>query len=171
MKISLAFSILCMSFLFISFFTFSQGIRGRIFSNDGESLPFASVFVRNLGDGVPANDEGYYEMKLPEGIYDVYFQILGYKSRIETLVVKEGAWTDFDVRLEPQIYTLEQVEVRAGAEDPALTIMRKAISKSKYHRLQLQSYEMTVYLKGTGQLTDAPFFSQEDPRKRWPEPE
>lgn len=158
MKNPTAFSLLILSFLFISFSSFSQGIRGRVFSNDGEPLPYASVFIRNLGDGVPANDEGYYEMKLPEGIYDVYFQILGYKSRIETLVVKEGAWTDFDVRLEPQIYTLEQVEVRAGAEDPALTIMRKAISKAKYHRLQLQSYEMTVYLKGTGQLTDAPFF-------------
>lgn len=150
-------------FTFLTFALFpsilgAQGIRGTITSNEGEVLPFASVFIRNIGDGVPANSEGYYEIKLEEGLYDVYFQFLGYKSRIETIAVQAGEWTTFDVILEPQIYTLEQVEVKAGAEDPALTIMRKAIAKAKYHRLQLQEYEMTVYLKGTGQLTDAPFF-------------
>ncbi len=129
-------------------------------------MPFASVFIRNIGDGVPANAEGYYEIKLEEGLYDVYFQFLGYKSRIETIAVRPGEWTTFDVVLEPQVYTLEQVEVKAGAEDPALTIMRKAIAKAKYHRLQLQQYEMTVYLKGTGQLTDAPFFMKRRLRRR-----
>ncbi|NVJ84914.1 MAG: carboxypeptidase-like regulatory domain-containing protein [Algoriphagus sp.] len=158
MRYTLPILFLTLTFMVSPFLGFSQGIRGTVSSNDGEALPFASVFIRNLGDGVPTNVEGYYEIKLAEGIYDVYFQFLGYKSRIETLIVKGDEWTTFDVQLEPQVYTLEQVEVKAGAEDPALTIMRKAIAKAKYHRLQLQEYEMTVYLKGTGQLTDAPFF-------------
>ncbi|WP_026956427.1 DUF5686 and carboxypeptidase regulatory-like domain-containing protein [Algoriphagus vanfongensis] len=135
----------------------AQGIRGKITNKDGEALPFASVYIRNTGDGAPTNEEGHFELRLKKGIYDVLFQYLGYKSVIETIVV-ENDWVEFNVQLEPQVYTLSEVEVRAGAEDPALTIMRKAITKAKYHRLQLQSYSMTVYLKGTGQLTDAPFF-------------
>lgn len=141
----------------IQFFTAAQGIRGKVSSSDGEPLPFASVYIRNLEDGVPTNENGQYEFRLKPGYYDVIVQFLGYKSQLETVEVRDG-WVDMDFSLEPQVYNLSEVEVRAGAEDPALTIMRKAISKAKYHRLQLQSYSTTVYLKGTGQLTDAPFF-------------
>ncbi|GAB2479782.1 DUF5686 and carboxypeptidase regulatory-like domain-containing protein [Algoriphagus taiwanensis] len=122
-----------------------------------EPLPFASVFIRNLEDGVPTNENGRYEYRLQPGFYDVLIQFLGYKSQLITVEVKDQ-WVDLDVVLEEQVIALQTVEVQAGAEDPALTIMRKAIAKAKYHRLQLQEYSMTVYLKGTGQLTDAPFF-------------
>ncbi|PZX60290.1 carboxypeptidase-like protein [Algoriphagus ratkowskyi] len=143
--------------VFNSHFSAAQGIKGIVKSADGEPLAFASVYVRNLGDGVPTNEEGNYEYKLPKGVYDVLVQYLGYKSQLETIIVGDE-WITMNFVLEPQIYTLNEVEVRAGAEDPALTIMRKAIAKAKYHRLQIQKYSMTVYLKGTGKLTNAPFF-------------
>lgn len=135
----------------------AQGIRGKVVSSEGELLPYASVYIRNLGDGVPTNQDGRYEYKLDPGVYDVLIQFLGYKSQLKTVEIND-TWVELDFTLEPQVYTLSEVEVRAGQEDPALTIMRKAISKAKFHRLQLQQYSMTVYLKGTGQLTDAPFF-------------
>lgn len=145
-------------FLIIQFhFSVAQGIRGKVVSIEGEELAYASVYIRNLGDGVPTNQNGIYEYKLEPGVYDVLIQFLGYKSQLKTVEIGQE-WVEMNFELEPQIYTLGEVEVRAGAEDPALTIMRKAISKAKFHRLQLQQYSMTVYLKGTGQLTDAPFF-------------
>ena len=137
--------------------TVAQGIKGKVTSSNGEPLAFASVYIRNLGDGVPTNEEGNFEYKLPKGVYDVLVQYLGFKSQLETIMVTDE-WIVKDFVLESQDYTLAEVEVRAGAEDPALTIMRKAIAKAKYHRLQIQKYSMTVYLKGTGKLTDAPFF-------------
>ena len=134
-----------------------QGIRGLVTTEAGEPLAFASVYIRNLQDGVPTNESGRYEFKLAPGLYDVVVQYLGYASQIRTVEIKSD-WVALDFSLASQVINLSQVEVQAGAEDPALTIMRKAISKSTYHRLQLQRYAMTVYLKGTGQLTDAPFF-------------
>ncbi|GMQ28214.1 DUF5686 and carboxypeptidase regulatory-like domain-containing protein [Algoriphagus confluentis] len=136
---------------------FAQGIRGTVTNREKEPLAFASVFIRNLEDGVPTNENGRYEYRLKPGYYDVLVQFLGYKSQLLTVEVTDQ-WIDLDVVLEEQVISLQTVEVQAGAEDPALTIMRKAIAKAKYHRLQLQEYSMTVYLKGTGQLTDAPFF-------------
>ncbi len=155
--------VLIILFVLVSFLkifsseSLAQGIRGIVKTSEGEVLPYASVYVRNLGDGVPTNQDGVYEFRLKKGVYDVLVQYLGYKSVLETVIITDQ-WIDLNFNLEPQIYTLSEVEVRAGAEDPALTIMRKAIAKAKYHRLQLQKYSMTVYLKGTGQLTDAPFF-------------
>ena len=135
----------------------AQGIKGIVRSTEGEPLAFASVYIRNLQDGVPTNENGRYEFKLAPGIYDVVAQYLGYASQVQTVEVKND-WVTLDFSLVSQAISLSQVEVKAGAEDPSLTIMRKAISKATYHRLQLQRYAMTVYLKGTGQLTDAPFF-------------
>lgn len=145
--------------IFISLATVSlgQGIKGTVKTTAGEPLPFASVYIRNLQDGVPTNENGSYEFKLGPGLYDVVVQFLGYATQIQTVEVGSN-WVELHFSLEPQAITLSQVEVQAGAEDPALTIIRKAIAKSTYHRLQLQRYSMTVYLKGTGQLTDAPFF-------------
>lgn len=137
--------------------SFGQGIKGTVKNSDGEPLGYASIFIRNLGDGIPTNQDGSYELKLQKGVYDVLIQHLGYKSYLETVIITDQ-WINLDVTLEPQIYSLAAVEVNAGKEDPALTIMRKAIAKSKYHRLQVQKYTMMVYLKGTGMVTDAPFF-------------
>lgn len=141
----------------IPIFSNAQGIKGKVTTIEGEPLAYASVYVRNLEDGVPTNENGLYEFRLRPGFYDVIVQFLGYKSQLETVEVRED-WVELDFSLESQVYNLSEVEVRSGGEDPALTIMRKAISKAKYHRLQLQQYATTVYLKGTGQLTDAPFF-------------
>lgn len=137
--------------------SYGQGIKGTVKNSDGELLGYASVFIRNLGDGIPTNQNGSYELKLQKGVYDVLIQHLGYKSHLETVIITDQ-WVKLNVTLEPQIYSLAEVEVNAGKEDPALTIMRKAISKAKYHRLQVQQYSMMVYLKGTGMVTDAPFF-------------
>jgi hypothetical protein len=149
----------CITILFFGLVSISeaQGIRGKVSNQEGEPLAFASIYIRNLEDGVPTNENGLYEFKLKPGFYDVVVQFLGYKSQLETVEIRDS-WVELNFTLESQIYNLSEVEVRAGAEDPALTIMRKAISKAKYHRLQLQQYSTTVYLKGTGQLTDAPFF-------------
>lgn len=143
--------------LFFNSLCFGQGIKGTVINTEGEPLGYASVFVRNLGDGIPTNQNGSYELKLQKGVYDVLIQYLGYKSHLETVIISDE-WVDLNVTLEPQTYSLAEVEVNAGKEDPALTIMRKAIAKSKYHRLQVQKYTMMVYLKGTGMMTDAPFF-------------
>uniref|UniRef100_UPI0040474613 DUF5686 and carboxypeptidase regulatory-like domain-containing protein n=1 Tax=Algoriphagus sp. TaxID=1872435 RepID=UPI0040474613 len=145
--------------LFLSSFHLvqGQGIKGAVTTQEGEALPFASVYIRNLQDGVPTNENGEYEFKLSPGLYDVVVQHLGYASQIRTVEIKSD-WVLVNFSLEPQVINLSQVEVKSGAEDPALTVMRKAIAKSTYHRLQLQRYAMTVYLKGSGQLTDAPFF-------------
>src|SRR5690554_2577179 len=135
----------------------AQGISGQVVSAKGEPLPYASVYVRNINDGIPTNEEGYFEMRLAAGHYDVIVQHLGHQSQQRTVEVGED-WVTLDFILEPQTYALQEVEVRGGQEDPALTIMRRAISKAKYHRLQVREYSMMVYLKGTGELTDAPFF-------------
>lgn len=150
--------------LLISHKSNAQGIRGKVTTEDGVALPYASIFIRNIGDGVPTNQMGEYEYKLKPGYYDVVAQYLGYESILKTVQVEEN-WVTLDFTMKEQVYALQEVTVKTGQEDPALTIMRKAISKAKFHRLQVSEYSMMVYLKGTGQLTNAPFFMKKELEK------
>ena len=54
---------------------------------------------------------------------------------------------EVNVTLKTQVTMLQTVTVKAGDEDPAYTIMRKAIAKAKYHLQQLDSYSARVYIR------------------------
>ncbi|MEO9806501.1 MAG: DUF5686 and carboxypeptidase regulatory-like domain-containing protein [Reichenbachiella sp.] len=155
--ITLKRSVLFFLLLASSFTTYSQGIKGTIKSSSGEPLPFATIYVRNIETGTTSNDNGYFEYPLPAGKYDLVFQYLGYKSVVKFIEVSKG-FSEVNIQLQPQTIVLRDVEIRAGKEDPAYTIMRKAIAKAKFHQQQLDSYEAEVYIKGSGRLIDSPFF-------------
>lgn len=158
MKVSIHHYILCQAFILLfQIHSAAQGIRGLIKGSDGSPLPYASVFINNLKTGTSANPEGRYELKLPPGVYAIRVQNIGYKA-VEVVTEVKDSWTEKDIVLNRQDYLLQEVQVGKGKEDFACTIMRKAIAKKKYHLLQYNSYEMKVYIKGTGELTKAPFF-------------
>lgn len=134
----------------------AQGIGGTIKDTDGEVLPFASIYIKEAGTGTSSNANGYYELRLTPGTYEVTYQYLGYAAQTKTVVVA-GDFKTIDVVLQPQSMVLTTVTVTADAEDPAYTIMRKAIAKAKFHLLQTNRYSAQVYTKGTGQLKNIPW--------------
>lgn len=135
----------------------AQGIKGSIKDVSGEALPFASIYVKAIGTGTSSNVDGDFKLNIPSGSYEVTFQFMGYASQTRQVEVGNG-FTSIDVVMSPQVYQLPEVVVSANAEDPSYTIMRKAIAKAKYHVLQNDSYSAEVYVKGTGQLTQVPWF-------------
>ncbi len=143
----------CFFLLYIS--GYSSGIRGSITNQDGEPVPFATIYVAEIHHGTTANFDGYYELSLSKGSYEVRFQYLGYQTQVLPLTVGEG-FKDVHVVLEEQQYALPEVVVTASGEDPAYYIMRRAIGLSQYYLNQVSEYSSRVYLKGTGVLTRIP---------------
>ena len=132
-------------------------IYGTVRDDSGQPLGFATVFVRELNNGTTSNADGQYEIQVAPATYTVYFQYVGYETRVETITIGP-AGVRLDIVLKPQTLVLRDVTITAGKEDPAYTIMRKAIAKAKYHTQQLDRYTARVYMKGSGKLKDAPFF-------------
>ncbi len=135
----------------------AQGIKGTIKNDEGEILPFATIYVKELGTGTATNADGNFEIRMAPGEYSLVFQYIGYKAS-ERQVQVAAEFVELNITLKTQVVVLKDVVVRAGKEDPALTIMRKAIAKSKYHTQQVDRYTAKVYMKGTGMLKDSPFF-------------
>ncbi|MES2733354.1 MAG: DUF5686 and carboxypeptidase regulatory-like domain-containing protein [Bacteroidota bacterium] len=133
------------------------GIRGTIRNAKNEPLAFASIVVKSTAIGTMSNAEAKYELALAPGTYEIIFQYLGYQTLTKSVEIGTG-FLQFDAVLLEQIIALQEVQVKAGKEDPAYTIMRKAIAKSKFHLLQVQKYTARLYTRGGGRLTSSPFF-------------
>lgn len=162
-------NLLLLLFILIIQTVSGQGIRGTIQNKQGEPLPFATIYIKEASTGTTSNLDGYFELPLPAGNYQIYFQYLGYQS-VSRKVSVGNSFSSFKITMEVEVVKLQEVEVY-GNEDPAYTIMRKAIAKSKYHTQQLDSFRAKVYIKGTGQLQNAPFFLRRRLKKEGVDPD
>ena len=140
------------------------GVRGTIKADDGSSLSFATIFVKQLGTGTTANEDGNYEIQLAPGRYDLVYQHLGKQTAVRVAEVK-NAFVEINITLNPQDILLQTVEIDGNDEDPAYSIMRKAIAKANYHRNLLDSYSARVYIKGAGKLKDYPWLAKKQLQK------
>ena len=132
-----------------------SGLRGKITDNQNTPLAFASLYVNETGAGAVTNEEGDYELRLAPGDYTIVIQFLGYQTRIEEVTIGES-FRERNYQLQPQSFELKEVEVTSDGEDPAYTVMRRAIAKAEYHRQQLDRYQANVYIKGSGRLLKSP---------------
>jgi len=151
-------------FFFTSFMVSATGIRGVVKTAKGEPLPYAAVAIKGGSNGTMSNAEGKYELPLPVGNYEIVVQYLGFKTALKAVEVQKE-WLTLDVVLEEQALKLNEVRVGSKSEDPAYTIMRRAIGKARFHELQVQSYTARAYIKGTGTATKIPFFARSELKK------
>lgn len=141
---------------FCVFSVLGQQIVGTLTDENNAPLPFASIYVKAKNIGTSSNVEGKYVLQLPQGTHTVVYQFIGYATITKTVVVGPSAQT-LDVQLLPEIVALQNVSVSSASEDPAYTIMRKAISLARYHLLQTNSYSARVYTKGSGRVEKIPW--------------
>lgn len=153
-------SIAIILFIACSFNSFSQKIKGIVTDVQNKPLPYSSIFIKETGKGITANNEGKYSLKLQPGNYTIVCQHVGFKKEERRVEI-----TDSDIEmnfiLSLQEMTLTEVVVKNG-EDPAYEVIRKAIKKRPYYKDQPEKFECEVYTKGQMRLKDFPkkFFGQ-----------
>lgn len=130
-------------------------LKGRITGENNEPLAFANVYVRNTTTGTTANEEGFYQFKLPAGTYEVVFQYIGYKPQVHSITLAEGE-QERNIQLLPEAYSLEEVVVKSNAKDPAYAMIKAAIDRRKYHLKETEAYRCRVYMKNLQRLTEVP---------------
>ncbi len=151
--------ILVIIFSLSGFCAQATGIRGNIKDDAKNPLAYATIFVKQTGSGSTSNANGDYEIVLPPGTYELVYQYLGFETQVHTVEVTSG-FEVLNVTMKTQTTLLETVIVTGNDEDPAYTIMRKAIGKAKYHTQQLDGYTGRVYIKGVGKLKDYPWLAK-----------
>lgn len=148
-------------FLFSVFWAYGQDesfkLQGTITNEDGQPLPYATIYIKETGTGAVTNNTGHYEVNLKPGEYHLVFQFMGYQS-VEKKVEIVDKGLSLNTTLNAQVMVLRDVVISGKDEDPAYAIIRKAVAKAKYHKNQVDSFSANVYIKGKGRLIKAPFY-------------
>lgn len=137
-----------LSFLLLFSFSvvFAGKISGVITDDKGNPLPYASVSIKGTKKGTTTNSSGRYSIDLVPGQYMLVAQYVGYAKREKPITVT-GNDQLVDFTLSIQELTLSEVIVKKG-EDPAYEIIRNAIKKRNFYNDQVDSFSVSVYIKG-----------------------
>jgi hypothetical protein len=111
-------------------------------------MSFATIAAKGTTLGTIANEEGRYELPLKPGQYEIVFQFLGFKAESRAITVTDG-FQEVNVTMIQQSITLRDVKIGKNTEDPAVSIMRRAIAKARFHQLQVQRFTARVYTKSS----------------------
>ena len=143
-------------FLIISAGAFSQqfSLSGMVTDNQNRAVPFASVYIKGTTRGTSANSDGEYILQLKPGVYEVQCKAVGYQQT--SFKLELAANKVVNISLNAETYLLNDVTIRAGGEDPAYGIIRKAIKRRKSHLNEVNAYTCEVYIKGLQKLLAAP---------------
>lgn len=130
-------------------------ISGTILSTEGDTLSFASVYVKGSSIGTNSNIEGNYILTLEPGSYDIVYQFVGYKNLVKTIQVSNTP-IEVNIQLLPEVYSLSEISISADAEDPAYAIIRNSIKKRKYYKNLVEKFSVDVYVKGNQEVLSMP---------------
>lgn len=136
-------------------------VTGKISNEKGEALPFSSISIKGKKEGTSANNQGSYFLQLEPGTYTIICRHVGFERQEKTITVGTED-IELNFVLKEQTVSLQEVVVKAGAEDPAYAIIRKAIKKRKEYLNENDAFQCEVYSKGVMNLRDFPkkFFGQ-----------
>jgi len=135
-------------------FAFAQTLKGKILDTNGHPVASASVFVKEIKQGVIGDKEGNFQIKLAPGTYYLECSCVGYDTGKKKITVANEN-LDIEFILSEKTVQLPEVVVKVG-EDPAYAIMRKAIEKAPYYQSVVKESTYEAYTKGSGKLTGVP---------------
>lgn len=141
-----------------------QGVRGKVSDAKNEPVGFVSIYCPAQKKSTNSNADGTYELTLPQGEHQVYFQCVGFKTQATTVNVSSG-YAAVNVQMQDQSYDLKEVNVSGNGVNPAVWIMRKAIAAAPYYKRQVLMYDAKVYVKGSGRLDEIPFLFEKALKK------
>ena len=121
-------------------------LQGKIFSSKThEPLSFANIRIKGTTNGTAANIEGDFQIKLPDGQYEIIASFIGFKS--DTIKINLSHNLKIQIELEPIELKLQEVTI-LPKENPANRIIRKAIQRKNEREKLFQDYSFTAYTKG-----------------------
>ncbi|MDR2027082.1 MAG: DUF5686 and carboxypeptidase regulatory-like domain-containing protein [Prevotellaceae bacterium] len=126
----------------------AQILRGKVTDNEGNPVPGAVLFIREISQGIATDNSGEFQISLKEGNYTCEFSSLGYEKQSVNVTVDKPLQS-VTVSLKEKVYELKEIVISPRREDPAYAIMRRAIAMAPYYLHQVKSYESEIYLKGS----------------------
>ena len=147
--------ILTLLFCSLSLGIASQNVKGLVVGKSGDPVPAASIYIPEVRQGIVANSDGAFQLRLDPGVYRMEVRSMGYEPENLEFRVDLDKESELIIRMTPKAISLPELQVSRG-EDPAYRIMRKAIEKAPYYHSIIQSATYLSYNKGSGKILGIP---------------
>ncbi len=87
-------------------------LSGKVVNEKGETLPGATILIRELNQGIQTNEQGSFRINVAEGTYTVMVSFISYATTtLDKVVVRPGENTVLNVTLKGEAGTLNEVLV------------------------------------------------------------
>jgi hypothetical protein len=134
--------------------SFAQTLKGKVTDTSGKPIPSASIYIKEIKQGLICNADGEFQIKLKAGMYQLECTSIGYHGENKTVSIDDKD-KEIQFVLTEKNYQLPDVEIQSG-EDPAYEIMRKTIAKAPYYQSVIKKMTYEAYCKGSGKMTSMP---------------
>lgn len=131
-------------------------ITGKVSNDQGQPLPYTTIYQEGTTNGTTSNADGRYQLQLPAGTNTVVAQHIGYKRKSQSVNSSGDRTTTLHFVLQPESLVLDEVVINADQKDPARQVIRNAIKKRKYYANEVAAYRCEVYIKGLQRLDEKP---------------
>lgn len=136
------------TFTFLSFFLSivlkAQLLSGFVLTEQGNEVPFASVFIQNSSIGTFSNGKGYYQIKYASIEDTIVFSAIGFSDK--KIAVRDITSTQLNINLTTEINEVSTVEID-GENDFAKSIIKKVIKNRSKHFKSISSFTADAYAK------------------------
>ena len=124
----------------------AQSVSGVVKTDEtNEVLPFTHVFVPDSPYGAFTDEFGRYSLKVPNGVYTLQYQILGYRTLQIPLHLSND--TILNIFLHNDGIALTEVVVQGKNDNLGKKIIKKVIEKRKSMNKTDSSYSCEQYFK------------------------
>ena len=125
-----------------------QSLSGTVTDENGEPVPYANIFVKELASGTSTDFDGNFFLQLvSSGEYSLVVSAIGYESKNVSAILREAI--DFKVyaTLQTSSIQMEEIIVKAEKKDRAFGIIRKAIEAKDQFRNPVESSTSEIYMR------------------------
>lgn len=143
----------------------AQSISGQVTDEQNNPVPFANIFIKQLGSGASADNNGKYFLTIDPGFYTVVVSSVGFQPKTEEIIVKDKPIVK-NFQIFSSSVQLDQIEINVRRRDPAYEIIQKVIDNKSKFLSQVQSSRSNVYLKASETVDE-----KKSERKQEEEPE
>lgn len=141
-------------FLFFSFYCNAQ-IKGTVSDENGNTLPYVTIFVENTYNGTTSNEQGKYELNVKTpGKHTLVFQYLGFKTQKKIINIESFPYI-LDITLLDDSYSITEVVIDPK-RNPANEFIKNAIASKKENSKKTSRYKADFYSRGIFRIKDAP---------------
>ena len=139
--------------LFVTQFVSAQTLKGRVIDTKGEPIVAASIYIKEIKQGLICDKDGNFQIKLNTGTYTIECTCIGYNYNTKKITITNEN-LDVEFILSEKALQLQEVVIQAG-EDQAYAVMRKAIEKAPYYQSVVKESTYKAYTKGSGKLVSS----------------